>query len=259
MDDKRDKIHENEQTGVQEQQPAKDQEPPVVVEEIPSQNEENAPYGNESSFPQEEEDEKEETKDKKSKNASKKTHDEEVVEPQTQPVEVGEKEVNTENVHTSGYSTKSLVLMFIAGAILSGLVMGGILYFNSNITLPEAPEVKETLVVSNQEPTPTQPPVEEVDLSQYKVQILNGSGVAGIAGGTRDIFEEEGFESIDVGNAASQDYQETEVSMKEGLDEELFERIKRILSDYEIVEADLLDESSEYDIIITIGREKSSQ
>lgn len=240
----------------QNEEVSQDKEAPVVVEEIEEpQVEEKADSTQQEPITSEEEDEGEEFSPKKKQ----KKQVEKPQEPET-TADTGGQDVQEEALESpkNGYSTKSLVFMFIAGAVLSGLVMGGILYFNSNIPLLEKGEVEETLIVSQQEPTPTQPPAKEADLSQFKIQILNGSGVSGIAKSTRDVFEEEGFEMIDIGNAASQDYQETEVSFKEDVDTQVSEMIKQILSDYVVVEGEPLAESSNYDIIVTIGRKKSS-
>lgn len=97
---------------------------------------------------------------------------------------------------------------------------------------------------------------EELDLSDYSVNILNGSGTAGEAGKVSELLTEKGFSTINTGNADAYTYTKTEVRFKPGLADQLTPTINETLFGY-VVEypSDTLAETGEYDIEIIIGRE----
>ena len=135
---------------------------------------------------------------------------------------------------------------------------GGILYsrsaINSEDIRSKANETQETEIT----PTITIAPVEEVeeiDLSKYKLQVLNGSGIAGQAGAVDELLQAEGFAESDMDNADSYDYQDTEIQLKSGTPKEVYDSIERALnSDYQVVKGDALDKDSNFDVIVIVGQ-----
>ena len=108
--------------------------------------------------------------------------------------------------------------------------------------------------IETQTPTPEE---ETPDVSTYKVQVQNGSGIAGEAGKVKDFIEPIGFSAVDTGNADKNDYSQTQVKMKEGISDQVFELIKEVLADYEVVESDeILAEDSEYDVVVIVGKKR---
>src|SRR3989344_263523 len=100
-------------------------------------------------------------------------------------------------------------------------------------------------------PAPTVAPSVEVDFSELKVQVLNGSGTPGEAAKVQELLEAEGFEEFNTGNAKAYTYKETEVSVKPGASEEVYEHVKETLGEnYSVTTGDELDETSEYDVVI---------
>src|SRR4030065_6477 len=93
-------------------------------------------------------------------------------------------------------------------------------------------------------------------LKKYSVQILNGSGIAGEAGRVEKLLNTAGFTNTKTGNAQSYDFQETEVAVKKGDPDILFNNVEKALSSYKITKIDPLNESSSFDIIITVGKSK---
>ncbi len=94
---------------------------------------------------------------------------------------------------------------------------------------------------------------EEVNLADYKVQILNGTGVVGAADEVRDILEAEGFADFELDNADTYDYVATEILIKESLPAAVYENIDRALNgDYQL-EKVTLDQASLYDVIVVVG------
>ncbi len=155
-------------------------------------------------------------------------------------------------------SNKGLFMSLVITLVVGGALTGGILYsrsaINSEDVRSKANETQETEIT----PTITIAPVEEVeeiDLSKYKLQVLNGSGIAGQAGAVDELLQAEGFAESDMDNADSYDYQDTEIQLKSGTPKEVYDSIERALnSDYQVVKGDALDKDSNFDVIVIVGQ-----
>lgn len=108
-------------------------------------------------------------------------------------------------------------------------------------------------------PTPTPTPFVEptpapLDLNNYKIQILNGTGNEGEAGNVKNIL---GVESAETGNASSYGYEFTEVATKEKT-KDIFAQIEEKLSgEYSVKEsAKVLTSDSDFDVVIITGAKK---
>ena len=142
------------------------------------------------------------------------------------------------------------------GLTLGAGLIGGIFYYKSKV---------EGNVSSNSKPSSTiAPDIEEEDnveattepeaeLSLYSIQILNGSGIKGVASEVELLIKDAGFDDTSTGNADSYEYEVTEVSFKSSVSNEAKEIIKDSLSDYEIETNDDLSDTSEYDVVIIVG------
>jgi len=97
----------------------------------------------------------------------------------------------------------------------------------------------------------------EAALSEYSIQVLNGSGVVGEAGRVRAALGEEGFEVTNVGNAGNYDYTDTEVRLKGDVPETIFDKVKKALADYTVTKGEVLDDESDYDVVVTVGVKSS--
>lgn len=94
----------------------------------------------------------------------------------------------------------------------------------------------------------------DVDFTLFNIQVLNGTGVPGLAGSTRGSLEDIGFEDIDVGNADKQDYKETQVIYKEGVPKNIIDDIVEKLNEtFDKVVSEVSQESINYDVVITTG------
>jgi len=155
----------------------------------------------------------------------------------------------------SGFRWSSL-LLFVLGFVLGGLIVGGFFWYKNGVTetATETPTPTPTPVALEETPTPTP---EAVDVSELKVNILNGSGTAGQAGTVQALLEGVDFADFETGNAATYDFTKTEVALKEGLDASIYDTIKEALTDYQVKQADDLDEDSDYDIVVTVGSSKT--
>lgn len=157
------------------------------------------------------------------------------------------------------FSGKRLVFFLVAIAVSAAIFFAGLMFFkfqfsSIGLTNPFA----EATPTPTPEPTSTPTPTPEINLSDYSVQVLNGSGVSGAAAAVASLLEEEGFEGVEVGNAADEDYEETEVQLAEGVPSEVYSIISSALSEYTVVEGAELDEDAEFDIIIVVGQVNSS-
>lgn len=104
-------------------------------------------------------------------------------------------------------------------------------------------------------PSPTQ---QEINLSEYKVEVLNGSGISGRAGQVKDALVSIGFleDQITTGNAASYTFKDTEVEMKSSVFGAVLQKIQQALLEYSVVKKDALGEGSSYDVVVTVGTKK---
>jgi len=119
-------------------------------------------------------------------------------------------QINTEGKEEIQLETKNK-RMFTIGIAISILVFVatfGILYLRfqqttestAQIVVEDQPEAVET-DTSEAETTESTDEIEQLERGDITLQILNGSGVSGLAGTTSDTFENLGYSDIDTGNA----------------------------------------------------------
>lgn len=160
----------------------------------------------------------------------------------------------------SGFFKTFLIILTILS--LAAVIAGGVYYYQNNIAGGDTEEAEVvTEKTENIQPTvePTQKPeMTEVEYSEYSLQILNGSGIPGEAGKVKDLITDLEFESITTGNASSYDFDKTSISIKEDIPAQVFSDIKDLLGDtYDMeTKSETLEDSSDYDVIITVGLQK---
>lgn len=152
----------------------------------------------------------------------------------------------------SGGSKLIITICLIIIFTILGFV-GGYFYGKSGGMSSPAPTQTETVPTFT--PTPTEE--EEVDLSAYSIEVLNGSGVAGVAGDAQEALETDGFSVENTGNAENQDFTETVIAVKEDVPEEFITLLRNSLEESYVVESgtEELDEDNDYDVVVTIGSE----
>ncbi len=118
------------------------------------------------------------------------------------------------------------------------------------------PMVEDTLPTETPEPTSSAKPVSKADI---KVEVQNGTGVAGEAGFLQTTLKAMGFENITVGNAATQDATTTTVtyssSVAKEVQDELTAKLKTLYTSVETKTSSTLTKS---DILIVTGTRKGS-
>lgn len=166
-------------------------------------------------------------------------------------------EIETEAGGEKGSKLKIIIIILVIAVIL-GIIAGGFYYYRSKVSKKvEAPPPTPTPVSSTPTPTPSVA-IEEIDLSEYSVSLLNGSGVPGEAGNAEELLSGLEFADIKTGNAESYDYEQTEVSLKKNLAQGVYSKIEAALSEtYNVsLSETTLDEDSTFDIIIIVGAKK---
>ncbi|MEK7526087.1 MAG: LytR C-terminal domain-containing protein [Patescibacteria group bacterium] len=152
-------------------------------------------------------------------------------------------------------SKLTFVLVMILVALVVALLVGGVYVYTQGTTdsTPLDPTPLATQIPTDEtQPSPT--PEEKVDVSKLKVNILNGSGKIGEAGKVKTAIEKEGFKVAATGNAATFDFEETVIAVKEGVSDSVVDMLKNALSDtYKIEVGENLKTTSSFDIVITVG------
>ena len=114
---------------------------------------------------------------------------------------------------------------------------------------------KVAVVIPSPTPVAIATPVPVFERKDFKIQVLNGSGVAGLAGKAKVKLEALGYPEVTVGNADSKDYTETQVAIKKSKAGFIAE-IKKDLSDYTLAQdTGTVTEDSEFDVEIILGSE----
>ncbi|KKU02627.1 MAG: hypothetical protein UX99_C0007G0041 [Candidatus Amesbacteria bacterium GW2011_GWB1_47_26] len=144
-----------------------------------------------------------------------------------------------------------MLVAFVLGAMV-GTVTG---YLVAKTQKFQNSKTQNTTVVQTEGPAPSPSPAADVKKADLKVQVLNGSGVAGAAAKAKTFLEGLGYVDVVAGNADG-DFAQTEMEIKESKSSAA-EMIKKDLKG-EYTLADTvggLDASSDYDVVITLGAE----
>lgn len=118
-----------------------------------------------------------------------------------------------------------------------------------------APEqqIQETAQVPESEQTPSTPVIE--DKSIIKIQVLNSVKTAGLAANLKSQLETAGFQNIKTGNQSAEEPVSLIKTKKSFENSLLLNEIKEIiLKKYQLDALQMIDETSEFDAIIVIGK-----
>jgi len=182
---------------------------------------------------------------------------EEVATPKTEEPKVEAIAENRSEVSTPIENEKANYLwIIIPTALLVGALVGGLITYFSGISKLQTVENSPTPVVSIEpKASPSASPSASIKRSEIKLQVLNGSGTSGFAGKAKTYLEGLGYKDVAVGNAVSSDFAETEIQIKDNV-EEFLDTITTDLSKNYTVAKDTktLTASSKYDVVITLGK-----
>ena len=148
---------------------------------------------------------------------------------------------------------KEVFFIAFPTAIIVAALTGGILYYNNNRTAEGTPAPTSTAAPTT-EPEETASPSAELSRGDLSVQVLNGTGESGVATTVKTLLEDLGYEDVDTANAATYDFEETVISIKEDKEDYLDMIIADLEDSYTIADdTETLDEDGDYDVTITVG------
>lgn len=154
-----------------------------------------------------------------------------------------------------------LILLFIV-FLICGFVVGISILFLLSKNNYKIPNIATLVPFGKQAPTPTvtaaaTPTPEIVDVAKYKISVLNGSGVAGAAGQTKDDLTTAGFTVTNTGNATD-DVTETTIAAKSSVDQATLSKLTETLSKKYTVSSQVtsLKDAENTDIVVTLGPTK---
>lgn len=171
-----------------------------------------------------------------------------------EPEAEAEMETDDDDNYYTFQISKKTFWVFIVMVLVGVLLTSGFLLWQRaehGVVVKPSPSSAVTAVVVSPSPTPEASP----DMSVLKVQVLNGSGTAGVAATVKDLFKEYGFAQIDTGNAGSSDFTKTEISAKKEVPAAVLTQITAALEkeNYTVTTEELAS-SSKFDIVITVGQ-----
>jgi len=100
-------------------------------------------------------------------------------------------------------------------------------------------------------PSPLASPSASISPSDYSVQVLNGSGVNGLAAKIRDSLTAEGFVNVEIGN--SPDTEVGTIRSKATVPSMITETVISKISGNVIDKSDPLTEENDFDLVVVIG------
>jgi len=186
-----------------------------------------------------------------------------IEENQQEAEEDGEKKTNYTNTKFKPFTKRSLGLILILGASIT--IMLATLWFKkpgakqdlagqseqtgTQLASEQTTQDDSLTPITTSEPSPSP----QFFANLYSVQILNGSGTAGLASQTQTLLEENNFDDLEVGNADSSDYETTEIITD---DEKLKKELIKILEKDFQINPDPSSPSipEEFDAIIILGQ-----
>ena len=139
----------------------------------------------------------------------------------------------------------TVLVLLVAGA-------GGYYFWQSRNAATTPKETAETTEIE----TPTEAPTpEEVDKSEFSIEIQNGSGVEGEAGRAQTLLEDNDFTVDTTGNADNYDYEETVIQAGEDVSEAWLDELRNTLEEQYTVESRVEDigEDATSEVVVIVG------
>lgn len=158
-------------------------------------------------------------------------------------------------------SAKTLLVL---GILILVLVLGFIIFKNGSneeteelTPTPYSNFIEDDNSVSDSTPEPTSTP-KAVDKSDVKINIQNGTGVAGEAAYLQTQLKTLGYSNMTAGNASSQDETTTTVTFAKSLDQTVVDEITKKLKDiYQDVSVKT-SSTATTDVVVVTGTRKGA-
>jgi len=151
-------------------------------------------------------------------------------------------------VNQSSIAKKIAIILSICILIILGLLISSKKLFLRNTD--NINSITQTL------PTNIPTTIPTINFDSLKIQVLNGSGISGEASKISTLLSLNKFKVSKTGNAQNYDFVKTEIQTKDSIPKSVVDLIIESLNKEHTstVSATKLDQSSEYDIIITTGK-----
>jgi len=165
------------------------------------------------------------------------------------------------------------IFLLLAAVLIGGIVLSLIYFiFSNSIRDQNLEAVNNNLQNENEdlsavilessdadktsEPTESDENVKKIDLSLYSIQILNGTGKAGLAAKVSELLKTKGFADFKIGNADKNNYEKTTILIQTIENtEKLKDILTEVLGEYEFASNEPLNSEINYDVIITLGND----
>lgn len=158
----------------------------------------------------------------------------------------------------SGGSNKGLILLTLVLLAAAVGVVGFIVYKRNKEAVPEtAPIAPVTTTLASPSPTTSASPSAAMtfDRAKLKVKVQNGSGITGLAAKAKTYLLSLGYKDITTGNAASSDFEDTEVAVKTELQSSSSTIVNDLKDKYTVsAKVTTLDTNEDFDVVITLGK-----
>ncbi len=159
-----------------------------------------------------------------------------------EPTAIPQSQINSENSFPKWILLIPTILLIITGFVVFGP--------KSNNQSQINPSVSVTPTITSV-PTPT-----PIDVSGFKIKVLNGTGTAGQASEIVKLLATKNFTVAKTGNAANYDFTQTQIEIKKSVSQNVVDLLTQALgSDFSPkISTKSLADTSEFDIIITTGK-----
>ena len=141
---------------------------------------------------------------------------------------VSEPQEQSEEVETTSSKNQSRLYVFgIVVAVIALVATIVLLYIRAQQAI-DGQNKQEVAEEVTEEPTPTPEPT-PIPKSDITIDVLNGSGISGLAGTTADTFKDLGYEILEIGNADS--IEGNQIYINPDIDEDLLSLLFEDLED----------------------------
>lgn len=159
-------------------------------------------------------------------------------------------EINqSSDLSNSTFSLKKLILIL---SIIVGIALL-LIFVSKFLFLPKkSDQISPSVSVPSASPIPSQ----TTNFDSLKIQVLNGSGISGEAIKVVDLLSQNKFKVAKTGNATNYNFIKTEIQIKNSVSTPVTDLLIKLLEKGYIstTSAIKLNDSSEYDVIITTGK-----
>ncbi len=164
-------------------------------------------------------------------------------------------------VESQEKSKLTFTTYFLMIVTLLSVVGAGVFFYLRSVSSNKVEDQVSLTLTPTSMPTPTISEevgiaASEADLAAFKIQVQNGSGVAGAATNLAEKLKEEGYVNVDIGNASASNLGETQILKKDAFPEVNYQSLVDILGEeYKVAtESGKLLENDDYEVIIILGR-----